>query len=123
MYNYIIFANYDNNILYKGTSPYQVLDLHDNRQFDRVFPKSQGNLFLTEDIHYTFFKQLTEQISLKILQMIKVDFPKWSTFYCTDRYLLDLDSKFYIILSMQVSIFVSNAIKACLHLILQKSLS
>lgn len=96
MYNYTIFEHYNENVLYKGSSLYRVLDCHDNRQRDRTFPKSHGTHFLTEDIHYTFFKQLTEQVSLKISQIIKMDFPKDAAFYYCDRYLLDFTSFFCI---------------------------
>ncbi len=83
---------------YIKESPQKVLDIFDGRQVKRDCKSDSACQIITHDIHYSFFEQLTLQISPQIFALLNRPLPYSLHISCVDRVLVLKDHLFYMLI-------------------------
>lgn len=83
---------------YQKESRQRVLNIEDGRQVKREGESDSACQIITHDIHYSFFEQLTLQISPQILSLSKMELSDSLLISCVDRVFVLKDRLFYMLI-------------------------
>lgn len=83
---------------YQKESQQRVLNIEDGRQMKNKGEPDSACQIITRDIHYSFFEQLTLQISPQILSLSKIKFHDSLLISCVDRVFVLKDRLFYMLI-------------------------